>query len=127
MEKPVSYISLLEMDPVPFMDYLERFNQDISFDVGDPGSLKHAVSFLQKIPSVYAFLSSLCSYAGIRKRELQRAGETSKYRDMVDKEACIDRMMRAVDMRYKALSKAITVYLDSTKELYMTGGKIHQK
>ena len=37
---------------------------------------------------------------------------------MIDKEAAIDNLLRAIDIQYRALSKTISLYMEEHKEYY---------
>ncbi len=117
-----SYLEILEMDPLPFLTYLEQFKTDVSCEIADADSMQEAGNKLGIVANHYSFLTSLYSYAGVRKRQLSRDGQALDYQDMIDKEEALERTMKAVDMQYRALSKAITVHIENNKELYMTDG-----
>ena len=117
-----SYLDILAMDPLVFLNYLEQFKTDVSCDVDSAESMSEAGKKLGIVANTYAFLTSLYSYAGVMKRQLSRDGKTTDYQDMVDKEEALERTMKAVDMQYKALSKAITVHIENNKELFYTDG-----
>ena len=117
-----SYLEILEMDPLPFLTYLEQFKTDVSCAIEDAQAMQDAGNKLGVVANHYSFLTSLSSYAGVKKRQLSRDGRTMDYQDMVDKEEALERTMKAVDMQYRALSKAITVHIENNKELYMTDG-----
>lgn len=117
-----SYLDILAMDPLVFLNYLEQFKIDVGCDVDSAESMSAAGKKLGAIANAYSLLTSLYSYAGVMKRQLSRDGKTSDYQDMVDKEEAVERTMKAVDMQYKALSKAITVHIENNKEMYYTDG-----
>ena len=58
---------------------------------------------LGEIANAYSFLSSLYTYAGVLKRQLQRNGQQAEYQDMIDKEEALGQTMKAVDLLYKSL------------------------
>lgn len=117
-----SYLEILEMDPLPFLTFLEQFKTDINYSVEDAESMQAAGNHLGVLANNYGFLASLYSYAGVKKRQFSRDGKALDYQDMVDREAALERTMKAVDMQYRALSKAITVHIENNKELYMIDG-----
>ena len=117
-----SYLDILEMDPLVFLNYLEQFKTDVSCDVDSAESMSAAGKKLGDVANTFAFLTSLYSYASVMKRQLARDGKTVDYQDMVDKEEALERTMKAVDFQYKSLSKAITIHIENNKELYYTDG-----
>lgn len=117
-----SYLDILSMDPLVFLSYLEQFKIDVRCNVDSAEEMAEAGNKLGDVANAYSYLTSLYSYAGVRKRQLSRNGNTSDYQDMIDKEEAIERTMKAVDMQYRALSKAITVRIENNKELYYTDG-----
>ena len=119
----MSYKDILAMRPLAFIAYLEQFKVNVSCHVESRDEMYAAGNNLGKIANQYSFLTSLYAMAGVMKRELQRSGQTWEYQDMIDKEDAIERAMKAVDMSYRALSKAITIHIENNKELYMTDGK----
>ena len=117
-----SYLDILEMDPLVFLNYLEQFKTDVSCDVDSAESMSAAGKKLGDVANTFAFLTSLYSYAGVMKRQLARDGKTVDYQDMVDKEEALERTMKAVDLQYKSLSKAITIHIKNNEEMYYTDG-----
>ena len=122
MSQPNSHLQVLQQDPVSFLDYLEKFRIDVTCDVDSAGSMDEAGKKLGRVANTYAYLVSLYNYANMLKRHLSRNGKTPEYQEMIDKENALEYTLRAMDMQYKALSKAITVHIENNRELYYTDG-----
>ncbi len=120
--KTQTYLDILAMDPLPFLNYLEQFNTDVSCNVDNAEEMIAAGNKLGDVANNYSYLVSLYAYAGVRKRQLSRTSQTEAYQDMIDKESALECIMRAVDMQYRALSKALSVHVENNKELYYTDG-----
>lgn len=116
----LSYAEILELDPLVFLSYLEQFKCDVSCNVESAEEMYEAGKKLGEVANSYSFLTSLYSYAGVKKRQLSRVGKNTEYQDMIDKEEAVERTMKAVDMQYRALSKAISVHIENNRELYYT-------
>lgn len=113
-----TYQEILAYDPLVFLNYLEQYKLPMSYNVENQDEMVKAGNMLGEIADRYTVLSTLYTYAGMLKRLLSRNGKNTEYEDMIDKERALETVMKAVDMQYKALSKAISVHMDANRELY---------
>lgn len=102
-----TYQQIIALSPLDLIQYLETFKLSVSGDINNSNDADTASRLLNKISNNYSFLSSLLSIAKI-----------SEYEDMIDKEAAIDNLLRAIDIQYRALSKTISLYMEEHKEYY---------
>ncbi len=119
-----SYIDILKMDPLVFLTFLEQYKVEVNCNVENVDEMNRAGQQLGEIANAYSFLSSLYAYAGVLKRQLQRNGQQADYQDMIDKEEALNQTMKAVDLLYKSLSKAITIHIENNRELSYTDGMV---
>jgi hypothetical protein len=122
-----SYIEILKMDPLVFLTFLEQYKVEVNCDVESAEEMSKAGKQLGQIANSYSFLSSLYTYAGVLKRQLQRNGKQAEYQDMIDKEEALSQTMKAVDLLYRSLSKAITIHIENNRELSYTDGMVANK
>ena len=122
-----SYIDILKMDPLVFLTFLEQYKVEVNCNVENVDEMNMAGQQLGEIANAYSFLSSLYAYAGVLKRQLQRNGQQADYQDMIDKEEALNQTMKAVDLLYKSLSKAITIHIENNRELSYTDGMVGYK
>lgn len=113
-----TYQQIIALSPLDLIQYLETFKLSVSGDINNSNDADTASRLLNKISNNYSFLSSLLSIAKAIKRSLARTGRISEYEDMIDKEAAIDNLLRAIDIQYRALSKTISLYMEEHKEYY---------
>lgn len=113
-----TYQQIIALSPLDLIQYLETFKLSVSGDINNSNDADTASRLLNKISNNYSFLSSLLSIAKATKRSLARTGRISEYEDMIDKEAVIDNLLRAIDIQYRALSKTISLYMEEHKEYY---------
>lgn len=110
-----TYQQIIALSPLDLIQYLETFKLSVSGDINNSNDADTASRLLNKISNNYSFLSSLLSIAKATKRSLARTGRISEYEDMIDKEAAIDNLLRAIDIQYRALSKTISLYMEEHK------------
>ena len=122
-----SYIDILKMDPLVFLTFLEQYKVEVNCNVESVDEMNRAGQQLGEIANAYSFLSSLYTYAGVLKRQLQRNGQQAEYQDMIDKEEALNQTMKAVDLLYKSLSKAIMIHIENNRELSYTDGMVGYK
>lgn len=79
---------------------------------------------LMRLSANYSFLSTLLSYAKVMKREKQRSGDKTAYQDAIDREDIIEQAMKSVDVSYRSINRAVSIWSEVQRELMMTGGMI---
>ena len=116
-----TYLEILQKDPYEFLSFLENFKAEIRINIQDEEQMRCAANDLADIANIFTFLSTLRDYAGIRKRELKRKKDSLPYEEMIDKEAALQSALKIVDLQYRAINKAINVFLDSKRQNNMSG------
>ena len=106
-----TYQQIIALSPLDLIQYLETFKISVSGDINNSNDADTASRLLNKISNNY-------SIAKATKRSLARTGRISEYEDMIDKEASIDNLLRAIDIQYRTLSKTISLYMEEHKEYY---------
>ena len=129
----MTYMDVLSMNSYDMIDYLtETFLVEIPTSVNSIEDMNRASKLLLKLSSNYSYMSSLLSYIKLTtrdaKRQLdkldakdpQKAEYKTYYEDMVDKKEIIKNITECVDQEYSAISRAVTIKIESNKELSMS-------
>lgn len=122
MSKILTYEDILSLDTASFLIHMQLYQIAISTEITSSDGAKDASRTLGDLSNLYSDLSALLSAAKIQKRIKKREKETALYEDLIDKEAIIEVTLKSLDLQYKALSKAISLYMENMKELYMLQG-----
>ena len=125
----MTYMDVLSMNSYDMIDYLtETFLVEIPTSINSIEDMNRASKLLLKL----SYMSSLLSYIKLTtrdaKRQLdkldakdpQKAEYKTYYEDMVDKKEIIKNITECVDQEYSAISRAVTIKIESNKELSMS-------
>ena len=88
--------------------------------------MNNASKLLLKLSSNYSYICPLQSHAKIATRIAKRnkskddPDSTIDYEDMVDKKEIIDNVADCIKQEYNAISRAVTIKIESNRELQMT-------
>lgn len=121
-KRMMTYEEILKLKPPTFLTYLEQDRVEVHCAPDNAEEVVRAGQMLGELANRFSYLSSLHSCAAAMKRKLAREGSVDSYQDMIDKQAAIRNAMDALDMQYRALSKAISIHMDNNRELYYTDG-----
>ena len=109
----MSYEQILKLEPIVLASYLEQKKIPVNVMVTNQIEAEIADKLARAIADNLSFLNSLLSYATALKRIAARKGKTFEYEDAVDREQIIKNAIRGCDTQYKAISKSISLYMDS--------------
>lgn len=107
----MTYNDILNMSPEDLFDYVDEKRTDIMLAITNGEDAEKASQLLNALANTYSLLSSLSSYAKIKKRQIARNGKGEEYEDLIDKQSTIDTALKAIDIQYKAVSKEISLYM----------------
>ena len=124
MEKNYTTEQYLQMNPRELAEILTAtFIYDVPESVDTADEMSEVGRMLANTSNQYAFLNSLLSVSKIQCRELKRLKLQTSYEDAVDKKEVITNVTEAVKVRYKTLSRMITIKQEINNELKMTDGR----
>lgn len=110
------------MQPLELINVLsDTFLYDIPETAETPEDMQEISRLLVRTANEFAFLAQLASAAKVSCRTYKRLGKEYKtlYEDAVDKKEGISSITDAVELRYKTLSRIITIRQEINKELKM--------
>ena len=114
----------LQMNPHELAQILnDTFIYDVPESVDTVDDMSTIGKMLSNTSNQYAFLNSLLSFSKIQCRELKRLNVKRSYEDAVDRKEAITNITEAVKIRYKTLSRMITIKQEINNELKMTDGR----
>ena len=112
------------MNPRELAEILSAtFIYDVPESVDTADDMSEIGKMLSNTSNQYAFLNSLLSISKIQCRELKRLNIKMSYEDAVDKKEIINNITESVKVRYKTLSRMITIKQEINNELKMTDGR----
>ena len=117
-----SYNDIINLTPENYSKYLIEQLKMVTPEQINYTSIEGALllsSKLVEISGLYSMVSSLLTLIIPAKREANRLGNKELYQDMIDKEAITSTFLKALDLRYKAYNRCLTVRESNIKELYM--------
>lgn len=127
---PRTYQQLLDMPAKQFINYIYHYLPKIEINVDDPDSMTAAGSRMAEMANILVFFSQAEAYAGLAKRDAKWAVDEAespeekkkqkrKYEDMVDKEKILQSASRGLETQYRAINRALTVWLEASRDRYM--------
>ena len=124
MNKNYSVDQYLQMNPRDLASVLAAtFIYDVPESIDTADDMSEIGKMLSNTSNQYSFLNSLLSLSKIHCREAKRLGVKSTYEDAVDKREIINNTVESVKVRYKTLSRMITIKQEINNELKMTDGR----
>ncbi len=117
-----TYEELLSMEPITLLEQLnEEFKMDMPMEVMSQEDMDSCARLLLRASASYSYLVTLLSYAKIKTREAKRSGDKAAYEDMVDRKEVVQNMTDMVKQAYAGLSRAVTIRIESNRELHSLG------
>lgn len=116
----------LEMEPVQLLEVLtDTFIIDIPEEIDDVTTLQNVSKLMSETINAYSFLVQLYCLSKISTRHYKRLGASAKkeYEDSVDRKEIIKNILDAVLLRYKVLSRMVTIKQEINEELNMSEGR----
>lgn len=100
----------------------ETFIIDIPLTINNVDEMNDISALIGMSINQYSFLVQLYCLAKVQTRSLKRLGKEAKveYEDSVDRKEIIKYVLDAVLLRYKALSRMITIKQEVNNELNMS-------
>lgn len=117
-----SVLEILSKDAASFIKFLESYHFQVNCHLETVDDMSGAAEMLGNLANLNAYFTTLYAYAGILKRQLKREGKTEEYQNMIDKEAILEKYLKAVDMDYRAVNRAVQIRMENNRELYYTDG-----
>lgn len=116
----LDYEQILHMEPTALANWLhEEFHVVLPQRINSHEAMEQASELLLRFTAQYAYLAELLSYAKIEVRKAKRELPKEEWENMVDRKEAIERRLDIVKQEYTAVSRAITVKIDSDKEMFM--------
>lgn len=118
-----TYSDIINLSPEAYSRYLiDQINKiapnkDMNFTSIEGAT--YLSDKLVEISSLYSMITSLQALIIPAKREANRIGDREIYQDFIDKEAITTGLLKALDLRYKAINRCLTVRDANLKELFM--------
>lgn len=123
----MTYKDIIKMDPYDLIDFLTRtLTVKMPDHIDSIEDMNNASKLLLKLSSNYSYICPLQSHAKIATRIAKRnkskddPDSTIDYEDMVDKKEIIDNVADCIKQEYNAISRAVTIKIESNRELQMT-------
>lgn len=110
---------ILAEDPYTLVTlFSQEYNFEIPEMIDSVDDLKNAGTIIGKLVSAYSYLVQLSVYAKIDVRNAKKNKEDkAKIDDAIDRKAVIDAFVDSVDMKYKAVSRMLTIKQQINEEL----------
>ena len=129
-EGPRTNMDILQMNQDDFVAYIFNMIPQIHVDYDNPDSMLKAGAALGDCANIYAFFVQLKAMSLIGKRYMKRKESEAQdeeekkrwkrcYEDLLDKETILGDACKTVDIEYRAVNRALTVYIDTTRDRYM--------
>ena len=118
-----TYSDIINLSPEAYSRYLiDQINKiapnkDMNFTSIEGAT--YLSDKLVEISSLYSMITSLQALIIPAKREANRIGDREIYQDFIDKEAITTGLLKALDLRYKAINRCLTVRDANLKVLFM--------
>lgn len=127
--KTISRCSVKEMlaeEPFHLMElFQEEFGYEIPETIDTIEDMRNAGKLLGRLANSYSYLMQLSSYAKLDVRIARRNKENKeKIDDAIDRKNVIDTFAESVGMKYKAISRMLTIKQQINEELKMTNGTV---
>jgi hypothetical protein len=117
----MNYQDALNLSPEDLLSYLEEVQEPVIIQITCDKEAEQAIQLLHAFANVYAYLSTLDSYAKVAKRQLARKGKGPAYEDMIDKDTIITNALSSLTLQYRSISKAISLYMDEISHFHSQG------
>ena len=119
-----NYKQILGMDGINMVTYLSEnlFLSTIPI-IQNADDLLTAGEQIKKLSSSISFLHTLYAHAIIYKREAKRILTKEQGEDMSDKKDAIHELINALDEEKTGLSRLMTAYTESLKEINTSDGR----
>ena len=121
-----TYVDIINLSPDAYSRYLidqiNKISPNQEFDFTSVEGATYLSGKLVEISGLYSMITSLQSLIIPAKREANRIGNRETYQDFIDKEAITSGLLKALDLRYKAINRCLTVRDSNVKELFMLKG-----
>ena len=115
-----SYEEWLALPSNDFITKVYEMVPSIEFSFDDPSSLSNAGMAMANMANIIVFLSEIEARCAVRKRSLKEDKDNKRaYEEMVDKERVVNGAIHALEIQYRAINRALTVYLDGNKDRFM--------
>ena len=121
-----TYAQIVEMEPEEFIDYIYQYVPRIKMNAETIESVRAGASQMSRISDVMVFFTQIQAKINVRKRNLkweadeakskgQEAEKKRSYEMMVDKDKVMDGAIKALDIQYRSINRAITVWMEDEK------------
>ena len=120
----VTYESLAELSAEQLSNYMLNricsINLDPNIDAATVEGANYLSTKLMEVSALFMEFSSILAIVVPKKRAAKRNGDNELYQDYIDKESVVEDLLKALDTRYKAINRCLTVRETNMKELYMS-------
>lgn len=127
---PRTYQQLLDMPARQFINYIYHYLPKIELNADDPDSMTAAGNRMAEMANILVFFSQAEAYASLAKRDAKWAADEAedpdekkkqkrRYEDMVDKEKILQAASKGLETQYRAINRALTVWLEASRDRYM--------
>jgi len=107
---------LFNLDPIDLLTTLMRITHvSLPEALDTPERMREASKATLKLGGWQSYLEELSAYAKCMVRDSKRTASTEEWQDMVDRKEAVDRVLKAIEAEYSALSRAATMEMDAKK------------
>lgn len=116
---------ILAKEPYHLMElFRNEYGYDIPETIDTVEDMRMAGKLLGRLANSYSYLMQLSSYAKLDVRTARRdKNNKQKVEDAIDRKNVIDTFGEAVGLKYKAISRMLTIKQQINEELKMTDGR----
>lgn len=116
---------ILAEDPFTLLELLRaEYDYEIPETLETIEDLKRAGVLIGKLANTYSYMAQLSTYAKIAVRNAKKNKlDKNEIDDAIDRKAVIDTFANSIEMKYKAVSRLLTIKQQINEELKMTDGR----
>ena len=127
-QRPISQYKITEIlseDPFTLLELLRaEYDYEIPETLETIDDLKKAGVLIGKLANTYSYMAQLSSYAKIAVRNAKKEKkDKNEIDDAIDRKTVIDTFAGSIEMKYKAVSRMLTIKQQINEELRMTDGR----
>lgn len=120
-----SIAEILSEDPFRLLELLrEEYDYEIPEIIDSIDDLRKAGFLIGRLANTYSYMAQLSSYAKIAVRNAKKEKRSkNEIDDAIDRKSVIDTFTSTIEMKYKAVSRLLTIKQQINEELKMTDGR----
>ena len=116
----MSFEDILKLDGDAFFDWvMAHFQMEPVKPIETEDDMKQASKLISIAIGNYSYLAALLGYLKIKVRQEKRNKNKVLYEDLIDKREIVQEIVDATKLQYNAISRMVTIKIESDKELHM--------